>query len=68
MLPIVLRFLGILFLLPSLFFQTFLNWFPGLPDSSNFVFLGIGALLFIAGAVVSAFGRKKTNDSDSELI
>ena len=68
MTTLILRTLGMLFILASLAFQTLLNWFPGLPDSGNVIFFGIGLALYIAGAVVSFKEKKKKNDSDSELV
>ncbi len=66
MTSVILRILGILFILPSLFFQTFLDWFPGLPDQANWGFLIVGVVCYLAGAVISNLEKRK-RDQSSEL-
>ena len=66
MLSWTLRTVGFLLILPSLIYQTFLDWFPGLPEEGNWYFLGGGIMLYIAGALMHFFDRRK-GDSDFEI-
>jgi tellurite resistance protein TehA-like permease len=62
---LILRGLGILFILPSLFFQSFLNVFPGLPPEANWIFLAIGVIIYVIGALL-AFWEKQNRDQNRE--
>ncbi|MDR1811875.1 MAG: hypothetical protein LBQ87_03535 [Candidatus Fibromonas sp.] len=56
----LIRFLGILLIVPAIFPVTFANWFPGLEDRRiGWVFFGAGTLVYIGASITYAILSKK---------
>ncbi len=56
------RMMGILLVVPALFYRTFTNWFPGLPENGSSYFLIGGLIVYAVGAVLGFFKEKKKHD------
>jgi len=56
----LIRFLGILLVIPAIFPVTFANWFPGLEDRRiGWVLFGIGVLVYIGASITYAILFKR---------
>ena len=63
----LVRFVGILLIILSLFPSLFLNWFPGLEDRrATWVLFGIGVLVYAGAAIIFQILRKKERERNRD--
>ena len=56
----LIRFLGILLVVPAIFPVSFANWFPGLEDRRiGWVLFCVGTLIYIGASIAYAILHKK---------
>ncbi len=56
----LVRFVGILLVIPAILPVTFANWFPGLEDRRiGWALFGVGVLVYIGASIAYAMLRKR---------